>query len=763
MINEFLKKLNNKEYISTYLYNNIKENNRSLIPNNFNLETYNKNILEKDYLKYKSYFENMYVGIDNNIKLDKEQIEAILADEDYSLIIAGAGTGKTTTMASKVKYLVDIKKVDPSKIAVMSYTKKATKELESRILLDFKIPAHITTFHSLGMEYIREIFPDRKCYVVDIQEKNEIFTNFIKERVFKDKEKLSEIMNIFTSFHINKPWIFSKYFQENFDKYDTYDEFFTAYKKHKINEQPNLKEYLEKRIDRMINNEDYIITIKDEIVKSKGEAIIANYLFTNGIEYKYEKVYKEIMENKRTYKPDFTLNLNGEEIYVEYFGLSNYEEHQLNRYETERKRKEDYHKQHNTKFIKIDYIKGEKIEDTLQRELIKMGFTLKKKTYEEIYEQLLDNNPTSCIYPFKNFLYEIIDKIKYTEKRENYITLIKEYILNSSDDLKDTMINQFKIIDEFYHYYQEKLFKNTEYYGFDYSDMIYYADKYIKSMNTRTNLSFEYIIIDEYQDISELRYSFTKKISDVNHAKVVAVGDDWQSIFAFAGSKIKYIYNFEKYFENSKLLKITKTYRNSQELINYSGEFIMKNKDQIDKTLLSNKSITSPIKFILFKEKEEYKMLKKLILYIHKNKPNDKILILGRTNKIIEECFKESELKDDIDTKITFIGYEDIDIDGMTIHKSKGLTSDEVIIIGLDNNFPKPPFSDFWMSNIFKEKLEKESIPYAEERRLFYVALTRTKNNVYLLVNENPKRRSPFVNEIYNITKNNKIEEEVKQ
>lgn len=151
MQEEFLNKINSCKYISNLLYINIKNNFPNIIPTNFDIDNYNNNVLQKEYIKYKDYFENMYKGIDDNICLDEEQIKAILADEDYSLIIAGAGTGKTTTMASKVKYLVDIKKVEPSKIAVMSFTKKATEELEQRIVGDFQIPVNVTTFHSLGM------------------------------------------------------------------------------------------------------------------------------------------------------------------------------------------------------------------------------------------------------------------------------------------------------------------------------------------------------------------------------------------------------------------------------------------------------------------------------------------------------------------------------------------------------------------------------------------------------------------------------------
>ena len=115
--------------------------------------------------------------------------------------------------------------------------------------------------------------------------------------------------------------------------------------------------------------------------------------------------------------------------------------------------------------------------------------------------------------------------------------------------------------------------------------------------------------------------------------------------------------------------------------------------------------------------------------------------------------YEEPELIDDMETKVKYQGYGDIDIDGMTIHKSKGLTSDEVIIIGLDSRFPKPYYGDFWLKEIYKNNWYEEKIPFAEERRLFYVALTRTKHNVYLLVNRNPLHRSRFVNEIYNISK----------
>ncbi len=207
----------------------------------------------------------------------------------------------------------------------------------------------------------------------------------------------------------------------------------------------------------------------------------------------------------------------------------------------------------------------------------------------------------------------------------------------------------------------------------------------------------------------------------------------------------------------------------------------MRNKSQIPKELISNKSIENPIKFVefgiseeemeriehgeisigYFEPIDEYDCLKQLILQIHKESPNHNILVLARTNAIIDRCFDDGTFKDALETKITFVGYEDIELEGMTMHKSKGLTFDEVILIGLDNIFPREVYELSWVIELFKNPSVNEALPYAEERRLFYVALTRTKNNVYLLFNRDERHRSPFIDEIKSIVDNNKKTDDV--
>ena len=740
----FREKYLRKEYISKYL---DKTADDKVKPENFDLEKYNNSVLERDYNRYKLYFDTMYNGIDDNIKLDKEQINAILCDEDYSLIIAGAGTGKTTTMAAKVKYLVDIKRVNPKEILVMSYTKKATEELDKRIRLDFEISANVTTFHSLGLMYIRSIFKNHKCSVVDDNLKNKIFLKYLSERLYQRKESLKKLIEVFSQDNLVK---FGEFFRKNYMNYPTYEDFFKDYKEYRISQITDLDSHIKMQLEHDYNQEN-IYTIKNELVKSKGEAMIANYLFMHGISYDYEKVYPELLDNNKPYHPDFTIYQGSMEIYIEYFGLSMVEEGEYNRYRKNMEEKIKYHKAHHNKFIALDYQKGDDLITSLENALISLGFSIQRINNKCIMSKLLDRHFLGQIYSLRNLYFSSIEKVKSSVNRTKAQEIIRNYLDSlTNEEEKEISELQYRFIWDFYKYYQKWLFSSPNEYKFDFPDMIYYANKYISKANSK-ELNFKYLVIDEYQDISQDKYTLVNNILVKNHAKIVAVGDDWQSIYAFNGSKVGYIYNFQKYFPYAKILYISRIYRNSKELIKYSGNFVMKNPMQIKKDLISSKSIDKPIRFINFND--EISKVKELIINIYKKHPDYKILILARKNKNIKELFNDETIIDGVGTKVTLVGFDEAKIDAMSIHKSKGLTYDEVIIIGLDRDFPINGKSNFWLEDLFKPKDNEENFRNAEERRVFYVALTRTKNHVFLLVNNDTSCRSPFVEEIYQIVK----------
>ena len=700
----------------------------------------------------RAYFKNMFKDVDSNIVLDDDQINAIINDNPAILILAGAGTGKTTTMVAKVKYLVDIKHVDPSKILVISYTRKAVEELRDIINDKFDINSEVTTFHSLAYKYVKQLFMNRKCAVVDYNFREEVFYDYIN-KMFKEK-RVSELLEYFNSERLGNPYFSQGYFFiKNYKNYDSYDDFFQAYKEFKIEEARNVgfTSLINEWVEKKFKSDKGIITIRGELVKSVGEAVIANFLYKHGIDYSYEKIYEDIVEDRKIYKPDFTLDLAGQPVYLEYFGMND------SSYNKIKNMKIDFHSKNNNKFIYIDRNSIENIEKVLDYKLKELGFLYRDRSDEEVYENIINQNKLSQIFKLKNLFFEVASQIRENVNRNSYDSIIENYLNSLNDEERLIARKQYQLFNEFYVYYNNKLY-NPDVYNFDFADLIYYVNKYIADKRYLTDMvSYEYIIVDEYQDISDGEYYLAKNTSIRCNAKVFVVGDDWQSIYAFRGSNIGYITNFERYFNNPTIVSIRNTYRNSQELIDITGEFIKKNPYQINKNLVSYKHLKNPIHFISFDgsvSSNEYLVLEDLIKEIHRIVPDHSILILGRNNSMINNCFKlNDDFIQDIDNKIKIESIDDLELEGMTIHKSKGLTYDEVIIIGMNKSFPNTNHHGFWLKKLFEHISFDEGIEFPEERRLFYVALTRTKNNVFILYNTNSRYRSRFVDELNNICK----------
>ena len=287
---------------------------------------------------------------------------------------------------------------------------------------------------------------------------------------------------------------------------------------------------------------------------------------------------------------------------------------------------------------------------------------------------------------------------------------------------------------------------------------------------------FKYIIVDEYQDISRQRFDLTKELSEVTDAKIIAVGDDWQSIYAFSGSDITLFTKFEEKMGYAKMLKIVRTYRNSQEVIDIAGNFIQQNKEQISKQLISNKHITDPVLIYTYdsspkkannanrKSGSNYEMahaieqvLGDLLLYKkEEGKEPGSILLLGRYG-FDGDNLERTGLFEYINrtNKVKSVKYPRLDITFMTAHSSKGLGYDDVIVINGKNEtygFPSKVEDDPVLSFVIKGD---RSIDYAEERRLFYVAMTRTKNRVFFVAPE--KNPSEFLLELKRTYKNVKL------
>ena len=294
------------------------------------------------------------------------------------------------------------------------------------------------------------------------------------------------------------------------------------------------------------------------------------------------------------------------------------------------------------------------------------------------------------------------------------------YLLNLYQ--KSHFINKiyFKIILEIYHIYNQEIESSNLY---DFNDMIKIATNNINNNIIKTN--YKYIIIDEFQDTSLNRFKLIDAIMKQNNAKIFVVGDDYQSIYRFSGCNLDIFLNFNKLVSNLNIINLDYNYRNPKEIIDVANSFIMQNKNQIKKETICLKNINKPIKICFYKNKRT--AIEKILKYI-----DTKYLILGRNN-----------------TDKDLFNVQDKPF--LTIHKSKGLEEDNIILINLTNNNNSLP-SKIKNHKIINKLIKTDYYPYEEERRLFYVALTRTRNNIYLLV---PKSNySIFIKELMKNYKN---------
>ncbi len=701
------------------------------------------NDLNSKMLKYESYFDNMFKHVDHNIKLDEKQREAILIDEDNLLVIAGAGSGKTTTMVAKVKYLIDHCGYKESEIAVLSFTKKVEEELKRLIYNKFGYKnVNISTFHALGLKIINSAGENIK-EIVDEKGQYKIFSNYIRDVLFKDKEKFKLFNNAYGKY---------LFFGEGWKKFTSFEEFHNYDFNKKFKESGfNVKKYNDDQIKR---RRQYKKTIKGEYTASKEEIDIANFLYIHGIDYAYERKFFKPINNK-AYHPDFFISQLEKQNYIEHFGIDQdgyngmYTRQELTKYLDNLKIKQTFHNQReNENLFIVTYSKYDDDNtylEHLRKELINKGYQFSLRAEEEIYEMLKNTSQDRYISRFIDKL--LIPFISLYKQQAYKLDYLDKLINESSDNLK----NQLVVMKDFFIYYEEEL-RNEGL--IDFEDMIskaYYIMPKIKEKNL--GVDYKYLIIDEYQDISRQRFNLLKKMSALFDAKIMAVGDDWQAIFGYAGSRIDLFKKFERQLINAKSVPIENTYRNSQELIDIAGKFILKNKDQIEKNLKSHKNMANPVELVFYDdssfEKVDIKRSEKvdiILEFIYKNNPNSRVLLLGRYRKDIYKIQNDNlfTVKGD---RVISKRFPDLNIEFLTIHKAKGLGCDYCILLDLNDDtygFPSK-IEDEPIIKLIRPKID-EPVDYPEERRLFYVALTRTKNKIFILIPT--KKESKFSKEI---------------
>lgn len=707
------------------------------------VEQHNEKYISDTMVREKDYLDNVLKSVDPVVSLDEDQRRVVLTDEDYCLVIAGAGAGKTTTVAAKVKYLVDKQGVKPSQILVVSFTNKAVNELKEKIQGALGIECPIATFHSTGNAVIHVNSPDEKLNIVDNSRLYFVIRDYFRGSIMQNESMVNKLIMFFAS-----------YFDAPYEGDDLNAFFNNIAKANYSTMRSDLEDFKREVIDARTKKS---VTIQNEILRSHQEVEIANFLYLNNIDYDYEPIYQyDVPGARKPYTPDFIIFQDGKSAYLEHFGISEngendrYSDEELDRYKKAVNDKVRLHKQHGTTLVYTfsSYNDRKPLLTHLREELEAKGFELRPRSNKEIMEMLVAGEENRYIRKLINLVCRFISNFKVN----GYQAEEFNRMYHSTQNVRSRLF--LDICNDCYLEYERWLKENK---AVDFEDMINESARILKEVkDMKQKLDFKYIIVDEYQDISRQRFDLTKALSEVTDAKIIAVGDDWQSIYAFSGSDITLFTKFAEKMGYAKMLKIVKTYRNSQDVIDIAGSFIQRNSEQISKQLISPKRIEDPVVIYTYDSTSKGRdgnrrsganyalssavetALGRLLEYKKaENKTAGPILLLGRFG-FDGDHLEKSGLFEYINRgdKIKSVKYPELDITFMTAHSSKGLGYDDVIIVNGKNEtygFPSKIEDDPVLAFVIKGD---RSIDYAEERRLFYVAMTRTKNRVFFVAPE---------------------------
>ena len=662
--------------------------------------------------KHKDFFDTA-----ENNPLTQMQRLAVIRNNDFNLVLAAAGTGKTSVMVAKALYLMKYHHVKSSELLILAYNRNAAKELQERIEERAKSlglssdPPLVSTFHALGRNIL-------------IDDKKSVHISKLSE----DEKKL---------------WQWVANWEEN-SLYAHPLEYLSFC---------NALQSREKNGMEIVDNNSPLRTLNDDLVKSNSEVRIANWLYLHGVPYEYEAPYvsKIRIEDGISYSPDFKLT---DDIYIEFFGIdrngNTREDIGKEKYNADMQKKIQLHKEKGTTLIDLYWY--EMTEDTLfdklEKRLIELGFKLKEKSESEVKSLLIEKINNNQFTTLQKVLLNCLKAVRIEHlNKEQIFERLKAEGFSFAKNITDYI--QKLVVD-----YVTTLRENNE---IDFDDMILSATDIVNNGEWRP--SYKYILVDEFQDISAARYELIKAIySHCSDVSCTMVGDDWQAIYRFSGGKLALTTRFSEYFGSHSLTILDKTFRYPRNIADVAGDFIMQNPEQ-HKKKIETADNSKDLKIHLFsytdskdeslKTKTLYYQVRQKILVLDHNVPDVSVAVMARYNQLLDEfrCyFNDINRKENISTNVK--------INYWTFHGSKGLEADYTFILGLQSGMIRAFPCDEHNDKVVEALLPTtDNYPYSEERRLFYVALTRARKHAYLFALDN--QPSSFVEELlshkYNI------------
>ncbi|ALP54932.1 hypothetical protein Tel_16890 (plasmid) [Candidatus Tenderia electrophaga] len=699
------------------------------------------------------------------MRLDEEQERANARPESRVLIKARAGSGKTRTLCARAALAIRDERLTPNQVMILAFNKAAAVEVKHRIQKTSGIPDYqnARTFHSLAYQLVK---PKRKLLFdtgghPSAREQSR-FVQRMMQRILNPAFKEAMV----------------EFFRKELEQIEN------------IGRDLPPKEYLQFR--RALE----LVTLRGERVKSNGEKFIADFLFEHGIEYRYERAWewKSDFLDGATYKPDFSIVANGHDYILEHWAIDP-ENRNADLPEHWDISTEQYRKQILDKRAFWES-KGKPLLET------HAGLALDgRKTFESRIRSVLQRAGIRCQrLPKDEIIGRVFEKdfaisrmaelfmqfIQRAKKRGWSADVIACRIAEKPDkEPRARMFHQLAL--RAYREYEDML---DEHQAMDFDDLLVQAAEEVEARGSSASIhlgqgrmqplgNLRWILLDEFQDFSELYFRMLGAILRANPSiRLVAVGDDWQAINAFAGAELRFYERFGEYFPNAETVGVTTNYRSNRSVVTAGNQLMngrgtpakvsrlaqghietkylgdvwiefrpgdqFREKRESDYLyLLPRSDGKNPSEFAL-RQAQALKQCTQIIL----GSPDQKTILLARTGKVygIELADFRARLIKILST-LRKVKPESLEkcINTMTAHSSKGQEAHRVIILDVTwRQFPK-----IHPDNLLFELFGVT--PHAvleEERRLFYVAMTRAEHCLYMLTDKGTE--SPFLNPIKN-------------
>ncbi len=720
----------------------------------------------KEYISIKSPFIKNFMEKHYSKLINQEKAEALASPCKNLLVSARAGSGKTMLLASKASLLIESEQVHPDHILVMAFNRSAADEIRNRIRRDFKQPGfnNARTFHSLAHQLVR---PTEELLY---DETDDIITR-----------KMSLFVQQLLKEQIRNPVFIEK--------------IYTFFRK-------EMREV--ERMGFFLNEEDHFgfrrnllhVTLNGERVKSIGEKIIADFLFEHDISYGYEKVW---LWGSQIYRPDFSIYEQQKDYVIEYWGIDeNDPDKQVppewtqtwDEYYAVMQDKRAFWKEKSVVLIETsirDLRNGrEAFEAILKSKLVQTGINKPKLTSAALIHKIRDKDYT--ITRLSELFTQFIQRAKKQMlKAYDVQKLMQTY--HPKDDREQIFLDYAcRVFIE----YEQALTRQRK---IDFDDLMMRATNKVHETKGECDISLgnlknrtvrmndlRWILIDEYQDFSELFYRLITAIQKYNsQVQLFCVGDDWQAINGFAGSDLQFFDKYGEWVKDGQVAYLLTNFRSKAAIVR-TGNALMQGRGRLGEHLPQNSGGHVQIRYMddawielrnndaSFNQKmdderfliteaatngndKKYsrivasKYLKNCYQIITSPETQGKsVAILARTNRI--DGVRLNEFKNWLIASLTPTDLKAMQdpknkIHVQTAHKYKGLEADLVIILGACNGAFPLLHPDNALFEIFGKTLLDA---FDEERRLFYVALTRAKSSLYILTERD--RESVFLEQL---------------